>query len=411
MCRELGQEPVIIVNRADYINNNLKIYCEQANLEIIGEIPDDRRIAECYSVGDLAVDQLPSYHHLFHTLADAIMLNARKPKDVPKNYSKFHAPEIIHRSRNTTQNRSKAHETCELVVISGKGGTGKTSLTACFCAIEKKIAIADCDVDAADLHLILKPQIREQGRFSGGYLASIDPEKCNGCGICMKHCRFDAVSGKNINGKISFFVDEFSCEGCGVCKMICPRNAVQFNQAINGKWYLSDTRFGPMSHARLGVAEENSGKLVTLVRKNNDRLAEASSLDTALIDGSPGTGCPVIASITGVRYALVVTEPTVSGIHDLKRVLDLLRFFRIPSGIIVNKSDLNWDQTRKISRMAEQNNSDFLGSIPYDKRITEAQVEGKSVLEYTDDELSQSIRSIWQKVRAVVESKNPKALF
>jgi MinD superfamily P-loop ATPase len=404
MCRELGQEPVVIVNRAVYMNNDLKAYCKQADLEIVGEIPDDRKIAECYSVGDLVVDQLPSYRHLFHTLINTLILRAQSPKTLPKKASAIDPPEIVEQVPEPLKNPPNPHKINELVIISGKGGTGKTSLTACFCAIEKMVAIADCDVDAADLHLILRPQIREKGVFIGGLHAAIDPEKCTGCGICIQHCRFDAIYGKNMSGKNVFFVDEFSCEGCGVCEMVCPKSAVQCNPAINGEWYLSDTRFGPMSHARLGVAEENSGKLVTLVRKNTEALAEQFCLDTALIDGSPGTGCPVIASITGARYALVVTEPTVSGIHDLKRVLDLLRFFKVPSGVIVNKSDLNQDNTQKIKVLVEQNSSDFLGAIPYDKRITEAQFEGKAVIEYTDDEISQTIRQVWQKVQEAIKN-------
>jgi MinD superfamily P-loop ATPase len=294
-----------------------------------------------------------------------------------------------------------------IAVSSGKGGTGKTFVATNIAVMLQQMGYSvnylDCDVDAADLHLILRPQIREKGAFIGGLHAAIDPEKCTGCGICMQHCRFDAIYGKNMSGKNVFFVDEFSCEGCGVCEMVCPKSAVQCNPVINGEWYLSDTRFGPMSHARLGVAEENSGKLVTLVRKNTEVLAEQSSLDTALIDGSPGTGCPVIASITGAKYALVVTEPTVSGIHDLKRVLDLLRFFKVPSGVIVNKSDLNQDNTQKIKVLVEQTRSDFLGAIPYDKRITDAQFEGKAVIEYTDDEISQTIRQVWRKAQEAIK--------
>jgi MinD superfamily P-loop ATPase len=404
MCRELGQEPVVIVNRAEYMNNDLKAYCQQSDLEIVGEIPDDRKIAECYSVGNLAVDQLPSYRHLFRTLINTLILRAQSPKTVPKKASAIDLPEIVEQVPDPLKNPSKPREINELVIISGKGGTGKTSLTACFCAIEKNVAVADCDVDAADLHLILKPQVREQGVFRGGLHAVIDPEKCTGCGICMQYCRFDAIYGKNLTGNNIFVVDAISCEGCGVCEIVCPKNAVQCDPVINGEWYLSDTRFGPMSHARLGVAEENSGKLVTLVRKNIDRLAERASLDSALIDGSPGTGCPVIASITGADYALVVTEPTVSGIHDLKRVLDLLRFFRVPSGVIVNKSDLNPDNTREISMLVEQNRSDFLGAIPYDRRVTEAQFEGKTLIEYTEDEISQTIREIWRKVHAAIKN-------
>ncbi|NQT26076.1 P-loop NTPase [candidate division KSB1 bacterium] len=408
MCRELNQEPVVVVNRADYMNSDLKTYCEEAGLEILGEIPNDRKIAECYSVGNLAVDELPEYRPLFQKLADAIIQRAQNPGSIPARKTqtpKPQKPEQLQPVEPPKENMTKAPKTHEVVVISGKGGTGKTSLAASFCALEKSLAIADCDVDAADLHLILKPEIRERGWFSGGVLASIDPDKCTGCGECAEHCRFDAIHPKQIGDRIHYEVDALSCEGCGVCSIVCQDDAVQSTLAINGEWYMSDTRFGPMSHAKLGVAEENSGKLVTRVRTNKDIMAEQAGLKESLIDGSPGTGCPVIASLTGADYALVVTEPTVSGVHDLKRVLDVIRFFRIPSGVIVNKSDLNPEKSEEIRILSEQNESDILGMIPYDRQITEAQVRGQSIIEYTDGPISVTIRSIWERVRE--RSLNP----
>ncbi|NQT26747.1 4Fe-4S binding protein [candidate division KSB1 bacterium] len=396
MCRE----PVVVVNRADYMNRDLKTYCEVSGLEILGEIPDDRKIAECYSVGNLAVDELPEYRSLFQELADAIVRRAQNPKSVQRSKTpKDQKLKSFQQIDPQQEKNYKAPKTHEIVVISGKGGTGKTSLVASFCALEKNIAIADCDVDAADLHLILKPEIQERGWFSGGNLATIDPDKCTGCGICAEHCRFEAIHSKQAGDRIHYKVDVLSCEGCGVCSIVCPENAIKNATSINGEWYLSDTRFGPMSHAKLGVAEENSGKLVTQVRNNKDRLAERLGLKKSLIDGSPGTGCPVIASLTGANYALVVTEPTVSGVHDLKRVLDVIRFFRIPSGVIVNKSDLNPKITEEIRLLSKQNGSDFLGTIPYDRQITEAQVAGQSIIEYTDGPISETILLIWKNVK------------
>ena len=408
MCRELGQEPVVVVNRADYMNDDLKNYCKNADIDILGEIPDDRKIAECYSVGNLVVEKMPHYRSLFQKLADRLIERALNPKTVIKE-PQIIKPEAFLPIEQAKVYTAKAPKTRELVVLSGKGGTGKTSLTASFCALEKQLAIADCDVDAADLHLILKPDIKERGWFSGGDLAAIDPDKCTGCGKCAAHCRFNAIHPAKIMDKSVFKVDGLSCEGCHVCSLVCPEEAVQCSPAVNGEWFVSETRFGPMSHARLGVAEENSGKLVTQVRNNKDRMAQKVNLHEAIIDGSPGTGCPVIASLTGADYALVVTEPTVSGIHDLERILDLIRFFKISSGVIVNKADLNPEKAEEIRVLSEAYESDFLGMIPYDRQITEAQVQGQAVVEYTDGLISEIIQSVWEKVRARLHADQAQA--
>ena len=402
MCRELGQEPVIIVNRAEYMNDDLKQYCQAESLDVIGEIPDDRRIAECYSVGDLVVEQLPEYRALFSDIAHQMIQEAKQERTVRKKPDASERvegePESV--SSSVPGAQAVANKPKELVVISGKGGTGKTSLVAAFCALGEKLAIADCDVDAADLHLLLQPDIQERGLFSGGDTAMIDPGRCTGCGDCFRACRFEAIVEEEFDERKIFKIDQMACEGCGVCCLVCPEDAVTCKKAVNGEWYVSETRLGPMSHAKLGVAEENSGRLVTLVRTKKDALAAEKSLSRSIIDGSPGTGCPVIASITGADYALVVTEPTVSGIHDLKRIMDVIRFFNVPSGVVVNKSDLNMEKAEEIRRITEENQSDFLGMIPYDKQVTEAQVNGLSIVEHADGETSRIIRSIWDRVKA-----------
>lgn len=402
MCRKLGQEPVVVVNRAAYLNDALKKYCSESSLEIIAEIPDDRRVAEVYSVGDLAVDRLPEYADLFRNLAEKMVGLAEDRQSAPRKPHPETENDAPVRSVSPSEKGipvPQAPKTRELVVISGKGGTGKTSLVASFCALEKNLAIADCDVDAADLHLVLNPVIREQGLFSGGDSAHIDFDKCTGCNECLRQCRFAAIRTVERDGRTGCVIDEMSCEGCGVCCLVCPVGAVRCEPAVNGEWYVSDTRFGPMSHAMLGAAEENSGRLVTLVRRKKDETAGRMGIRNAIIDGSPGTGCPVIASVTGADYALAVTEPTVSGIHDLIRVLDVIRFFQVPSGVIVNKADLNPEKTEEIRNIARENGSDFLGTIPYDRRFTEAQVRELSFIEYADGEIAQQLRSIWEKVR------------
>jgi MinD superfamily P-loop ATPase len=406
MCRELGKEPVVVVNRADYKNNDVKDYCYVEGLRIIGEIPDERRIAECYSVGDLAVDRFPEYIDMFGTIASAMIACAKEKRKAIKkpSISKRHTVDAQNIEYHASQQNNGAVKPKELVVISGKGGTGKTSLVASFCALEKNIAISDCDVDAADLHLVLTPEVLERGAFSGGEIAVIDPDMCTGCGACMDECRFNAVTKINKDNTILYQIDEIACEGCGVCGLVCTFDAVTFKTAINGEWYISRTRFGPMSHAKLGIAEENSGKLVSLIRNKKNELASAHNLDTSIIDGSPGTGCPVIASITGTDYALVVTEPTVSGVHDLRRILDVIRFFDIKSGIIVNKYDLNPEKSAEIKKIADRYEADFSGEIPYDTSFTEAQTRGVSVVEYEDSPLTAEIARIWEKIRRNVFS-------
>ncbi|MBD3386522.1 P-loop NTPase [candidate division KSB1 bacterium] len=404
MCRELNQEPVVLVNRAEYSNDDLKTYCREACLDIIGEIPDDRKIAECYSEGDLAVEKLPQYHDLFQALAKNILERARNKQPVRKTQKNLGTEE--ERSQQVVQHSTlpqpSGEKSRELVVISGKGGTGKTSLVAGFCALDSDMVIADCDVDAADLHLILNPDIKQKGYFSGSDTAEIDADKCTGCGDCFDSCRFEAIRKTSHNGRTVFRIDKMSCEGCGVCCIVCPEKAVTCEPAINGEWYLSKTRFGPMSHAKLGIAEENSGKLVTLVRNNKEILAQETNRKKAIIDGSPGTGCPVIASLTGADYALVVTEPTVSGVHDLKRILDVIKFFSVRSGVVVNKYDLNLQKTKDIEMIAKEYDSEFLGTLPYDKRMTQAQVKGLSVVEYTDAEISRLIKSIFESIKKSV---------
>ena len=222
----------------------------------------------------------------------------------------------------------------QLTVISGKGGTGKTSITASLAVLAKNVVVADCDVDAPDLHMLLHPQIIEKQPFKGSKLAAIEESKCTKCGLCHKICRFNAISDK-------LTVDSIGCEGCGVCAMICPVAAITLKERVSGNAYISKIPQGFMSHALLNPGEANSGKLVTLVRQNAKNIAITQKLDVIIIDGSPGIGCPVIASITGVDAALVVTEPTLSGIHDLKRVLGLLNHFKVTPFVCINMYDIN----------------------------------------------------------------------
>jgi len=289
----------------------------------------------------------------------------------------------------------------ELVVISGKGGTGKTSIVAAFAGLTKNAVFADCDVDAADLHLILEPKVRHTSDFSGGKRASITTEKCIACGKCRELCRFDAINFNgpgNSKAAKTFTVDGISCEGCKVCVEFCPVNAIEFNNSVNGQWFISDTRFGPMVHAKLGIAEENSGKLVTLIRKEARRIAEEEKKDLVIVDGSPGIGCPVIASITGADLVLIITEPTLSGKHDSERVADLAAGFKMPVVIAINKFDLNPDMAEQIEEDARKRNIKVVGKIRYDKSFTKAQIAKSTIIEHTDEAVSEEVRSLWRNV-------------
>jgi MinD superfamily P-loop ATPase len=278
----------------------------------------------------------------------------------------------------------------EVVVLSGKGGTGKTSLVGSFAALAENKVLADCDVDAADLHLLLRPVVREKHEFWSGQTALIDADKCTGCGLCQEICRFQAIT--------DFRVEAFSCEGCGFCAQICPAEAIVMKENLAGQWFVSSTAFGDLVHARLGIAQENSGKLVALVRQQARELAEKQKVEYIISDGPPGIGCPVISSLTGASLALLVTEPTLSGIHDLERVFEVCRHFQVPALVCVNKYNINEDNTRRIEKYCRAQGADVIARIPYDNVFTEAMSLGLPVVDYSDGTVSRLIKSLWQGV-------------
>ena len=287
----------------------------------------------------------------------------------------------------------------QITVLSGKGGTGKTTLTAAFAVLAKKAVVADCDVDAPDLHMLLHPEIIQTQEFKGSKLAFVDEAKCVKCGLCREKCRFSAMTE-------DFRVDPFSCEGCGVCTIICPANAITLTERISGHAYISKTRFGFMAHAMLTPSEANSGKLVTLVRQNSKILAEKESVDLIIIDGPPGIGCPVIASVTGVDAGLVVAEPTMSGIHDLKRALQLLAHFDVLPFVCVNMYDINKDNTEKIESFCKENGIKVVGKIPFSPKVTEAMVNGKTIIEYSPrSAVAKEIEVVWEKISILISEK------
>ena len=284
----------------------------------------------------------------------------------------------------------------EVVVISGKGGTGKTSLAASLAALAGAAVIADCDVDASDLHLVLSPRIKRREEFISGREAIIRSGDCIACGICREECRFHAVRAVRPNSRDrSHFIDPLSCEGCGVCVSLCPEHAIDFPERVCGEWFVSETRFGPMVHARLAIGAENSGKLVSIVRKQARKIADGLKSSWIIVDGPPGIACPVIASITGASLALIVIEPTLSGAHDMERVLALTSHFGIPAMICVNKWDLNPQIADQIESSAQSPGVSLAGRIRYDRAITDAQIEGVTVVEY-GGQAAEDIRRIWQ---------------
>jgi MinD superfamily P-loop ATPase len=287
----------------------------------------------------------------------------------------------------------------QLTVLSGKGGTGKTTIAASLATLTNNPVIADCDVDAPDLHMLLHPETVETQDFQGSGLAEIDPEKCVKCGLCQKACRFEAITD-------ALKVDAMRCEGCGTCVLVCPESAVRLKERVCGQAFISKTRYGMMSHALLFPGEANSGKLVTLVRHNARRIAEEANSSMILIDGPPGLGCPVIASVSGVNVGLIVTEPTVSGIHDMKRVLKLLNHFKVLPLICINKCDINKENTKKIERFCEKRKIKVVGEISFDPVVTEAMVYEKPVVEHSPENVvSRQIKEMWENVRRLVQWK------
>lgn len=280
----------------------------------------------------------------------------------------------------------------EIVVLSGKGGTGKTSMVGALAALAPEKILVDCDVDAPDLHLLLEPKLRTRQEFLGGRKARILSSLCTACGECRQVCLFEAITDE-------YRVDETACEGCGVCVHFCPFGAIDFSPVICGEWFRSDTRFGPLIHAQLAPGQENSGMLVALIRGKARDLAEEKGVPLILVDGPPGIGCPVISSLTGASGVLLVTEPTLSGLHDLDRVISLSRHFNIPPLVLINKADLNPEMADHLKAYCRENGIGLAGTLPYNRSVTEALVRGKTIPEWSPNGLGDRIRSIWDHIQ------------
>lgn len=392
---KLGVPTGIVVNRSDGRDAIIAEYADAVGLPIVGRIPFRRDYAEAYSRGAILADLFPELRDNLLRIHQHIRALQSTTPPVPPPEEQVAMPE-----RTTLLGYTgDAEDYHELTIISGKGGTGKTTVAASFAELADSTVLADNDVDAADLHLLLCPINVEVHGFEGGTKATIDPAECAGCGRCAESCHFDAIKLDGPGNDVvatTYRVDEVACEGCGLCSRVCPLDAITNRRAVNGTWYVSDTEHGPMVHAKLGVAEENSGRLVTQVRNRAAELARELGLERILGDGPPGTGCPVIASVSGADLVLVVTEPTVSGVHDLERVLRLAAHFAVPALVLVNKADLNAEQADRIDMLAQEYGSRVVARIPFDPNVNDALMAGKTVVAHGTGPAAEAIRRAWR---------------
>jgi MinD superfamily P-loop ATPase len=397
---KLGVPTGIIVNRSDGTDALIADYAAEIGLPIAGRIPFKREYAEAYSEGGILVERFPELRENLLHIYDRLV-TACPPVPEPAAFT-------VNTSSPTPETPGTAADYREVTVISGKGGTGKTTVTAAFAELAGDKIMADNDVDAADLHLLLTPVVREAHDFRGGVTAEIDTTTCIGCGRCAAACHFDAIRldgpSNDIVGK-TYRIEPMACEGCGLCPLVCPVNAIRTEPSLNGQWYVSETPFGTMAHARLGIAEENSGRLVTQVRNRAHELAETQRLPLILADGPPGTGCPVIASVSGTDLVVIVTEPTVSGVHDMERVMALTAHFGVAAAVIINKADLNRDQARRIETLASKQGAPVVGYIPFDRAVNDALMAGKTVLQHGPSAAADAIRTAWRELQQVLYSQ------
>jgi MinD superfamily P-loop ATPase len=413
---QMGIPTGIVINRSSGDDSLIDTYAESLSVPVIGRIPFRRQYAERYSRGEiLARGDWQLQKQLLDIFERIVAVSGEPLPQAPAEDSatsppgKEAATARGGEDRGISRQAGEEKPVREIGIISGKGGTGKTTVAASLAVLAKRAnrsdradanptaVLSDTDVDAPDLHLLLKPSVVESRPFTGGKLYQIDEDACTGCGDCASACHFQAIHEQLESRKEGplFRIDALDCEGCGLCFYVCPVEAISSRDNINGTWFVSRSPYGPMAHARLGIGEENSGKLVTEVRSRATELAARYGTRNILSDGPPGVGCPVISAISGLDLVLIVTEPTVSGAHDLRRVLDLSKHFGIPAKIIINKADLNPDQCGAIEALAGEAGAPCIGKIPFDPQVQEALMQGLPLVEFGDGPAAEAIRGIW----------------
>ena len=407
----VGIPCAVVINRDGLGREDVGHFCDERNVPVAARIPFSRSVAQWYSAGRLAVDEDSSYRCLFGRLAEDLLggkfssQRARRPllkrRVDPQGGTGGHLQAFP-----VAGSATGADGLCRMVVISGKGGTGKTTLVGSLAAVSERVALADCDVDAANLHLIVSPQEVVSEEFQSGFLAEIDPDRCAGCGVCAERCQFDAI---RMTPKAT--VDVLKCEGCGLCQVVCPiavagdPDPVTMVPALSGEILQARSRYGPFTSGRLWAGGEASGKLVAAVRAGADAAAGEMAVDRVLMDGPPGTGCAVNASITGADFGVVVTEPTQSGLHDMRRALDLLALFKVPAAVVVNKADVNLEVAETIISQCAERGVEVLGQVPFDRAISDILAQGEPAVSVPDSPAALALREICDRIICIMQSQ------
>ncbi len=389
----------IVINRSHGKDEIIEQFAMQCGVPIVAKIPFEKKYASAYSKGKILLKDFTELNEVFESICSSIQTN----KQVPQMVSSIDCPPLSAEIDFLGYDNNSSDPAKEILILSGKGGTGKTTLSAAFGELMDNCVFADTDVDAANLYLLGKPQNFQTEDFYSGQTYSINQEFCIECGMCKKICHFDAIKVEKKKDHKIFRIDELSCEGCGLCSRVCISSAISSKPVCSGKWYLGVTEKAPMSYAKLGVGKENSGKLVSVVKENALQLAKECGAVSLLIDGPPGTGCPVISSLSGVQLVVIVTEPTCSGVGDMIRTIQLCQHFGVCFVIIINKCDLNEEISSQIRLIASQHNSEVIGEIPFDLNVNEALKKGQNLVLYGQGEAYHAVIKTWEKLKKIIE--------
>ncbi len=387
---EMKIPTAIVVNRSRSETDIISTFSQESGIPLIGRIPFDRAYASTCSQGKILFHEHEELNTHFKLIADALKhlkTNATLPE--------FHVTQFATQELYQPSKKSKPKDVMEYVIMSGKGGTGKTTLSAALAGLTEESLFFDADVDASNLPILLKGQRLSEKRFVGGQKAVIDHDRCDRCGACISACHFNAIEddGEHVN-----IISE-ACEGCGFCTIVCPQQAIKMKEAETGFVFLSQSQYGPVSHAFLHIGEENSGKLVSQVRDQAYTVVSKEDLHQILGDGPPGTGCPVIAATTGADLAIIVTEPGMSGVHDMMRASKLAKHFHLNALLVINKSDMNIEQNLRIRKFCREENITILGEIPFDETVEQALSEEKSIMEFAQSKAALAIYEIYMKLK------------